>query len=278
MNPLAKKTTTGSLYIVATPIGNKADITLRAIEVLSKVNLIAAEDTRHSQLLLSHYQIKTPCISLHDFNEHARLEVLLERLRQGEDVALISDAGTPLISDPGYLLVQTVRKASLTIIPIPGPSAVITALSASGLPTNSFTFIGFLSAKDAHRRQQLRELLHETRTVIFYESPHRIVKFCQDLQTVFPADRQMVLAKELTKTFETFINGTAEDILKWLNADNVHQKGEFVILVQGAEEKSSTENTLPTQRVLEILLAELPPKTGYFASLTVNGRKEKLFI
>lgn len=222
-----------SLFIVATPIGNLSDITLRALETLKLVDLIAAEDTRHSKKLLHYYQIDTHIVSLHNYNETNRTQFILQKLRQGKRIALITDAGTPLISDPGYHLVKTVREYGFQVISIPGACAAIAALTVAGLPTDRFIFEGFLPAKSKQQLQRLQELVVETRSMIFYESPHRLLTTIRNMVTVFGVDRYMVIAKELTKTFETIYGGTVVEVQNWLMAKPEHQKGEFVILVKG---------------------------------------------
>ncbi len=266
----------GTLYIVATPIGNLADMTQRAISVLREVNLIAAEDTRHSRTLLQHYQINTPMISLHEFNEAKRMTELLNRLLQGENIALISDAGTPLISDPGYVLVQSAREAKITVTPIPGCCAAIAALSGAGLPTDSFLFVGFLPSKTGERKHRLASLQDQLTTLIFYEAPHRIAALLQDIKLVLGTERRVVLAKELTKTFETFFAGTATEALDWLQADPYHQKGEFVVLVHGAvaSPEKNADIPAPAQRILEILCAELPLKQAVALTAKITGVKK----
>jgi 16S rRNA (cytidine1402-2'-O)-methyltransferase len=266
---------TGALYIVATPIGNLADISQRALDILSRVEVIAAEDTRHSQKLLQHYGIQKQLISLHEHNERARAEQILQLLQQGKDVALISDAGTPLISDPGYLLIKTLRNANITIVPIPGACAAIAALSASGLPTERFIFEGFLPAKSAQRQQRLQVLVAETRTLIFYEAPHRILDLLEDLIVVFGVEREAVLAKELTNTFENIISGVLPELKSWLEIDPARTQGEFVVLIHGAaattkdsDAESSAENTL------KILLSELPLKQAVALTTTLTGMKK----
>ena len=264
---------TGHLYIVATPIGNLKDITLRALETLKKVDLIAAEDTRHSKTLLQHYQIDTALISLHEHNEQQRIQELLLKLQAGQHIALISDAGTPLISDPGYQLVTQVRAAGLTVVPIPGPSALIAALSAAGLPTDRFCYEGFLPAKTTARKQQLQQLQDECRTLIFYEAPHRILDTLRDIAEVFLPQRQATLARELTKTFETILSGTLEQLISQLLADKNQQKGEFVILVQGKKAQTSVDSAA-SQRILKILLAELPVKQAASLAAQITGEKK----
>lgn len=267
------KPKSGILYIVATPIGNLSDITFRAVSILSTVNLIAAEDTRHSKHLLNHYQIKTPIISLHEFNEVKRSNVLLERLQHGESIALISDAGTPLISDPGYRLVKTIKEAGIQVSPIPGACAFVAALSASGLATDNFVFEGFLSAKNTERKNQLGFLLSETRTIILYESPHRIVKLLQDIDEIFPSDRKIVLAKELTKTMENFISGNAKEILQWLETDEKHQKGEFAIIVEGAVSQVQSSK-IEIEKLLKILGEEMSLAKAVTLAAKITGEKK----
>ncbi|MFZ0219415.1 MAG: 16S rRNA (cytidine(1402)-2'-O)-methyltransferase [Candidatus Aquirickettsiella sp.] len=265
-----------SLYIVATPIGNLEDFSKRAKEILQNVDQIAAEDTRHSQKLLRHFGITTPLISLHEHNETTSSKILLDCLKKNLSIALISDAGTPLISDPGYRLVKLVRQHGIPVIPIPGPCALITALCASGLACDRFIFEGFLSGKISARQKKLQEFLYETRTIIFYEAPHRILKLIDDMIAVFGPKRYVVLARELTKTFETIHGATLEGLKTWLNSDKNQQKGEFVVLVEGAEYLSPYE--IDTRRILSILLDELPIKqaTSLAAKIT-HEKKNKLY-
>jgi len=222
------------LYLVSTPIGNLQDMTLRAIEVLKQVDFIAAEDTRHSAHLLSHYHINTPCFSLHDHNEAARIEKIITLLREKKSVALISDAGTPLISDPGYKVVTAVRAVGFKVIPIPGACAVIAAIAASGLPTDVFSFYGFLPAKKNALEKYLENLKTEDCTMIFYESPHRIKNTIHQIKKTFGEARLVSIARELTKTFETIYTDTAEACAEWIEDPN-HQKGEFVVMVARAQ-------------------------------------------
>lgn len=219
-----------TLYIVPTPIGNLSDMTARAIEILSEVSWIAAEDTRHSARLLQHFNIKTKTLSLHEHNEDKRAAMLCERLKSGEAVALISDAGTPLISDPGFVLVRRCREQGIPVSALPGPCAAITALSASGLPTDKFIFEGFLPVKTQAREGVLTALLDRTFTTVFYEAPRRILDTVKDIQRVL-GERSIVVAKELTKTFETYVSGTPQDVITYLEADVTHQKGEFVVMI-----------------------------------------------
>ncbi len=266
----------GTLYIVATPIGNLQDISLRAIEVLKTVHCIAAEDTRHSALLLQHFLINKPVLALHEHNERERANTILERLQQGESVALISDAGTPLISDPGYFLVREARGLGIKVVPIPGACAAIAALSAAGLPTDRFCFEGFLPAKSKQRLQQLELLRHETRTLIFYETPHRILECLQDMQTVFGAERQAVVARELTKLYETIHSASLVDLITWVASDANQQRGEIVLLVAGAPEQAPEQ--ADTDAMLKILLAELPLKQAVDLAAKLSGkRKNELY-
>ena len=249
----------GKLYIVPTPIGNLADISHRALTVLAEVDLIAAEDTRHSLKLMQHYDIQTRLISLHDHNEAQRAVELISKMQQGQNIALISDAGTPLISDPGYGLVNQCRAANLEVIPLPGPCAATTALCAAGLPTDRFRFEGFLPVKMQARHQMLATLLLEPATSVFYESPRRIAQTVADIVEVLGAERELVLAKELTKTFETFYAGNAADCHAWLEADPNHQRGEFVLMVAGVK-TSQSEVSAEASALLSLLMKELPLK------------------
>ncbi len=215
----------GTLYVVATPIGNLGDMTARAIAVLQQVDLIAAEDTRHSGPLLQHFGITTACIACHDHNERQIAAGLVERIQSGESVALISDAGTPLISDPGYLLVRTAREAGVPVVPVPGASAMIAALSVSGLPSDRFSFEGFLPAKSSARRQRLQALADEGGTLIFYESTHRIEESLADMAEVFGPERYAVIAREITKRFETVHGDTLQNLIAWIAADANQTKG-----------------------------------------------------
>jgi 16S rRNA (cytidine1402-2'-O)-methyltransferase len=268
------KKTTGTLYLVATPIGNREDITLRALRILREVNLIAAEDTRHSKSLLQHYDITTPLISLHEFNETARIPLLLDRIRQGEEIALISDAGTPLISDPGYLLVKSAHESGIQVTPIPGACAAIAALCASGLPTDHFIFEGFFPSQKSERNHRLESLKQESRTLIFYEAPHRIASCVQAIADILGADREIVLAKELTKTFETFVHDTAQAAINWLQNDTNHQKGEFVVLIRGAIIEKQQDVSEDTLRILNILSEHLPQRQAVELTAKITGEKK----
>lgn len=266
------------LYIVATPIGNRNDLSLRAIEVLRDVDVIAAEDTRHSKRLLDFHQIKTPMVSFHEHNESQRLRTLLDRLACGERVALISDAGTPLISDPGYRLVAAVQEKGFRIVPIPGACAATTALCASGLPTDRFVFEGFLPAKLTARKNHLKTLLHESRTIIFYESTHRILDSLLDCVEVFGEARRAVIARELTKSFETIRQDTLARLIEWINADPYQQKGEFVVLLEGEAQKEISKNDVENRRILSILLQEVPLKQAVdIATQLTDGNRKLLY-
>jgi 16S rRNA (cytidine1402-2'-O)-methyltransferase len=266
-----------ALYIVATPIGNLKDISLRAIETLRGVNYIAAEDTRHSAKLLTHFAINTPIVSLHEHNESERSNLLLKRLLEKQTIALISDAGTPLISDPGYRLVEKTRQHNIPVIPIPGPCALITALCASGLNCERFIFEGFLSKKKNHRQEKLKALQYETRTLILYEAAHRILDLIEDMLLILGSERHVVLARELTKTFETIHEGKLAQIKDWLIRDNNQQRGEFVVLIKGAAH-TFTPTDIETRRILTLLLKELPIKhASLLAAKITHEKKNKLY-
>ena len=261
----------GVLYVVATPIGNLQDITRRALDILQSVSLVAAEDTRHSRKLLAHYGIGTPMLALHEHNERTATAGLLRRLEAGADIALVSDAGTPLISDPGFHLVRTVRQAGLQVVPVPGPSALTAALSVAGLPTDRFSFEGFLPAKQAARQQRLLELKDTTVTLVFYESSHRILASLGDMRAVFGAARDATLARELTKTYETIRQASLAELHAWLTADSDQQKGEFVILVHGAEKPGAMPVDATTERMLTLLMAELPLRQAASLAAQISG-------
>lgn len=268
----------GVLYVVATPIGNRADITQRALDVLGAVARVLAEDTRHSGTLLRSLGIATPLVSLHEHNEQAQVDGLLARLRAGEDLALISDAGTPLISDPGYRLVRAARQAGVTVVPVPGPSALIAALSVAGLPTDRFVFEGFLPPKAAARRGRLQALAAESRTLVFYEASHRIQESLADLAEIFGAGREAVIARELTKNFEQVESATLAELNAWLAADANRLRGEFVVLVAGAPAAEEADIDPEARRVLDILRRELPVKQAAALAAEITGaRKNALY-
>ena len=250
----------GTLYIVPTPIGNLSDITERAISVLSKVNLIAAEDTRHTGRLLTHLSISTKMVSFHDHNEQSKAQFLIEKLESGLNVALVSDAGTPLISDPGYHLVHSCQKRGLSIVPLPGACALITALSASGLPSDRFSFEGFIPTKSKARKQKFAALQQATQTLIFYESTHRILDSLREMLEIFGPNRQVVIARELTKAFETIHGGPLDALIDWMCSDHHQQKGEFVVLVDGYKMPPTTQFPPEITHLLTQLAEELPLK------------------
>ncbi len=262
-----------TLYIVATPIGNLDDITLRAIDTLKRVDLIAAEDTRHSGLLLQHLGIKAKLFSLHDHNEQEKAHVLIEKLQSGLSIALVSDAGTPLINDPGYHLVKACRENDIKVVPIPGACAAIAALSVAGLPSDKFIYEGFLPAKSKARQNSLASLITEPRTMIFYESTHRLLETLKDMQTIFGANKQIVLAKELTKTWETIVSFPVNELIDWLNQDASRQKGEFVLIVAGYTE-SNKDIDPKAINTLKLLQKELPLKKAAAITAEIYGLKK----
>ncbi|MBD2835871.1 16S rRNA (cytidine(1402)-2'-O)-methyltransferase [Pseudomonas sp. JM0905a] len=267
----------GTLYVVATPIGNLDDITARALRVLREVALIAAEDTRHSARLLQHFGIETPLAACHEHNERDQGGRFLARLQAGEDVALISDAGTPLISDPGFHLVRQARAAGVAVVPVPGACALIAALSSAGLPSDRFIFEGFLPARANARRGRLEEIKDEPRTLIFYEAPHRILESLEDMRSVFGGDRPAVLARELTKTFETLKGAPLDELCGWVAADSNQQRGECVVLVGGWQAPEG-EGALSAEalRVLDLLLAEMPVKRAAALAAEITGVRKNL--
>jgi len=264
----------GVLYVVATPIGNLEDLSPRAQRVLAEVDLVAAEDTRHSGTLLAHFGIKTRLISLHDHNEAARAAELIPRLQAGESVALISDAGTPLISDPGFDLVRAARQAGIQVSPIPGASALVAALSVSGLPTDRFVFEGFLPAKSAARRERLETLAAEPRTLVFYESVHRLQESLEDMAAVLGAHRNAVLARELTKLHEGVREAPLQALAGWAATDPAAGKGEVVLMVAGAAATERPPLGAEAERVLKALLTELPVKQAAALAAAITGLKK----
>lgn len=267
----------GILYVVATPIGNLQDISARALDVLRSVDLIAAEDTRHSARLLDHFGISVPMVACHDHNERSGSGALVERLQAGEQLALISDAGTPLISDPGYHLVRQAREAGVKVVPVPGACAAIAALSAAGLPSDRFVFEGFLPPKGTARRKRLQELADDSRTLIFYEAPHRVLDSVLDMAQELGNDRQAVLARELTKTFETIHDAPLAELAAWIAADSNQQRGECVLLVAGVDDKVGRDEVdAESQRVLSLLAAELPLKKAAALTAQITGARKNL--
>ncbi len=263
----------GVLYIVATPIGNLDDITRRAVEILRNVDLIAAEDTRHSQRLLGHLGMRKPMLSLHQHNEHQRLRQILDKLQAGENIALISDAGTPLISDPGYPLVRAVREAGLEVSPVPGPSSIITALSAAGMPTEPFTFYGFLSQKNSERMRCLSSYKEIPGTLVLLESSHRIERLMQQLNEIMP-ELRVVVAKELTKTHEKFIEGLPRDILDLFERDPSMCRGEFVVMIDNPLRVETAAIGKAETDMLKTLLEEVSLKKAVKLTSQFSGRKK----
>ena len=275
--PADANSAVGTLYVVATPIGNLEDVSARALRVLAEVALIAAEDTRHSARLLQHFGIATPLAACHEYNERDEGGRFIKRLLAGDDVALISDAGTPLISDPGYHLVRQARSAGIRVVPLPGACALIAALSAAGLPSDRFIFEGFLPAKQAARRARLELLREEPRTVIFYEAPHRILESLEDLEAVFGPERPAVLARELTKTFETLQGLPLGELRSWVAADSNQQRGECVLVVGGWQAPQGDDAIdQNARRVLRLLLAEMPVKRAAAVAAEITGIRKNL--
>lgn len=262
-----------TLYIVATPIGNLADISQRAIDILSAVDVIACEDTRHTGKLLSAFSIKNKTLSLHDHNERQRQEQIAAMLQEGKSIALVSDAGTPLISDPGFHLVRHCRNLGLKVSPIPGACAAISALSVAGLPTDRFSFEGFLPSKSGARQATLQALANEPRTMVFYDAPRRAIDTVQDIVTTLGGDRYLVIARELTKTFETIHSDTAENFLAWLKQDANQLKGEMVLIIEGYK---ALENEISAEVIntLKLLLAEMKPKKACAITAEIYGVKK----
>ncbi len=267
----------GCLYIVATPIGNLGDISQRAINTLKTVQLVAAEDTRHSGQLMRHFGVSTPMQAYHEHNEQQQTPRLLERLKAGENIALISDAGTPLISDPGFNLVRAAIAQGVCVSPIPGASSIMAALSVAGLPTDRFIFEGFLPAKSTGRRRRLEALRDDTRTLVLLESSHRILASLEDMRDVMGTDRQAVIARELTKNFETILSGTLQNLAQQVAEDSNQQKGEFVVMLHGAPQPED-DTLLEAQRVMGYLLSELPIKKAAALAASITGSsKNKLY-
>lgn len=262
-----------TLYIVATPIGNLGDISQRALDILTQVDVIACEDTRHTQRLLSAFSIKNKTMSMHDHNERQRQEQIAALLQEGKSIALVSDAGTPLISDPGFHLVRHCRQLGLSVTPVPGACAAITALSCAGLPTDRFTFEGFLPSKSGARQAKLAELSNEPRTMVFYDAPRRAIDTIEDVVSVLGGERYLVIARELTKTFETIHSDTAENLLAWLQQDPNQLKGEMVLIIEGhkIDPEAISPQIIDT---LKLLLEELAPKKACAIAAKIHGVKK----
>ncbi|MBP0941635.1 16S rRNA (cytidine(1402)-2'-O)-methyltransferase [Pseudomonas alliivorans] len=275
--PVASNSTLGSLYVVATPIGNLDDMSVRALKVLREVALIAAEDTRHSSRLMQHFGISTPLAACHEHNERDEGSRFITRLLAGDDVALISDAGTPLISDPGYHLVRQARAAGVPVVPVPGACALIAALSAAGLPSDRFIFEGFLPAKAVGRKARLEQVKEEPRTLIFYEAPHRILECLQDMERVFGAGRPALLAREITKTFETLKGLPLGELRAFVEADSNQQRGECVVLVAGWTPPEDEDVIgAEARRILGLLLEEMPLKRAAALAAEITGVRKNL--
>ncbi|MBP09691.1 MAG: 16S rRNA (cytidine(1402)-2'-O)-methyltransferase [Acidiferrobacteraceae bacterium] len=267
----------GTLYVVATPIGNLGDLTMRAAEILDAVDLIAAEDTRHTKILLNHIGVSTRLVSLHQFNERKRCEAIIGRLQQGENVALVSDAGTPLISDPGNILVAESLAQDLPVRTVPGASAVTAALSVCGLPVDRFVFEGFLPAKRAARRVRLQRLADEPRSMVFFESPRRLPAMLKDVQTEVGGSRRISVLRELTKRFESMIDGTADDVILEINSDSYQLRGEVVVILEGCRNPDSETMIRPDQ-LLRVLGDYLPPAAAAQAAVRLlGGRKNDYY-
>jgi len=261
-----------SLYVVATPIGNLGDMSNRAVDVLESVDLIAAEDTRHSAKLLQNFGIDTPMLSCHDFSSHARQAEIVEKLQQGLSVALISDAGTPTVADPGYELVNLARSAGIAVITVPGPSSIIAALSISGIPSDRFVFEGFLPAKLIGREKALSTALSSTRTIIFLETPHRIVASLESILKVLGPERSLFIGRELTKLFEESYKGSVEECLAWIKRDSNRQKGEFVLILSGLpKEQQKSLDEQEGRRVLDFLSPRLPVNEAVKLAAKISG-------
>jgi 16S rRNA (cytidine1402-2'-O)-methyltransferase len=267
----------GELYLVATPIGDMTDIAPRALDILNIVDIVAVEDKRRSSRLFSHFGIKTPMISYHDHSEEKQVKKIIDELLCGKSVALISDAGTPLISDPGFKLVNAAKDKSIKVSPIPGPCALIAAISASGLPSNRFIFEGFLPAKSIARITKIQNISADSRTIIFYEAPHRILETLIDMIKVIGPSRKIVLARELTKTYETFISGTLKGVLEIIEKDLNQQKGEIVIVLAGADSSEKKIETQDSKRILSVLLQELPLKQAVSLGSKITGIQKNIF-
>lgn len=265
-----------TLYIVPTPIGNLDDITLRALQILKQVDLIAAEDTRRTGLLLQHFAINTRMISLHDHNEQQKTDQLIPQLKQGLSIALVSDAGTPLINDPGYHLVKSCRQAGILVVPLPGPCAAITALSAAGIASDRFCYEGFLPAKRKSRQEVLQALTEESRTLIFYESPHRLLDTLADMVAIWGAERYVVLARELTKTWESIHGLPVGELLDWVKVDENRSRGEMVLVVQGYRIPQEGEVVISSEvkKTLALLQQSLPLKKAAAITAEIYGLKK----
>ena len=266
---------TEKLYIVATPIGNLSDISIRAVDILKNVDLVLAEDTRHSKKLFAHYEIDTPLKAFHEHNEKDKTEKVINEINAGQSIAMISDAGTPLISDPGYHLVSKAKKAGIDVVPIPGPSALIAAISSSGVASSSFTFFGFLPSKPVARLKLLQSKANLDETIVFYESPKRILSTLKDMLEVFGGSREVCLAKEITKSFETILTDKLPNLIEYLEFDSAHQKGEFVVLVSPADKIDRIEADSQLDKLLPILCAEMGASKAAKLAAKITGIDKK---
>lgn len=264
----------GTLYVVATPIGNLQDITLRALDILKTADIVAAEDTRNTAHLLGHFGVSSKLVALHEHNERAAAPRIIEALQAGKTIALVSDAGSPGISDPGAILVRAVRAAGLSVVPLPGPSALICALSAAGLDAPHFLFYGFLPSKPALRRKELDNLKTLPYTLAFYEAPHRIVETVADLLQILGGEREITFARELTKLFESIHSCSLAEALDWLAGDPNRQRGEFVLLVSGAPVTENAGISDEAKHILQTLLSELPLKQAVKLAAEISGEKK----
>lgn len=262
-----------TLYVIGTPIGNICDISLRALAILDAADVVACEDTRNTRALLNAYQLTKPLIAAHQHNEREAAQQLIARLEKGERVALVSDAGTPAVSDPGAKIVDSVRCAGYRVVPVPGPSAGITALSASGFSDDRFMFIGFLPVKNTQRLEVLQQLRKIPAALIFYEAPHRIMDMLKALNQIFEPERQIMISRELTKLFEETWRGTLSSVEEWMIADNNRSKGEFVILIEGAKAKENQEDEA-SKKVLSVLLEVLPVSAAVATAVKLTGKKK----
>ncbi len=265
-----------ALYVVATPIGNLQDMTLRAIDILRQVDYIAAEDTRHSATLLSHFGISKQCVAVHEHNEQKAAQTLLQKIQQGQSVALITDAGTPAISDPGAVVVDVLLNAGVRIVPIPGASAVTAAMSVAGMAGNGYQFYGFLPASSKQRKAVLQEYAQMPHSVVFYEAPHRILACIQDSLAVLGAEREMLIARELTKQFETIYRAPLAEILRILQQDSNQQRGEFVLVLSPSVKQQDESDAQAWQNTLQVLMAELPLKQAVKLCAEITGAKKNL--
>ncbi len=266
----------GTLYVVATPIGNLQDMTLRGIEVLNSVDQIVAEDTRHATPLLKHFSIHKPIFSMHEFNERERLHAILSLVEEGHSLALISDAGTPLINDPGFNLIREAKARGIKVVPVPGACAAIAALSAAGLPTDRFTFEGFLPAKQEARHQRLLALRYEARTMIFYEAPHRLLDSLQAMAEIFGLIHKAVVAREMTKLYESILTSTIGELIEYYTSRPQEVRGEIVILLQGVDVENSPSKEVIAEEVLDILLQELPVKQAAALASKITGERKNV--